>query len=102
MFQKKEWKARQVEYPGRRILRNVDTDEETSVMVERDEGTVTQEGDCFSSNAMNDLEQRIGDSIDDVENEVSSLKNSVVMTTTDPGAGAAVDYPDGTVIHVYE
>lgn len=26
----------------------------------------------------------------------------IVATTTDPGAGAAVKYPDGTVIHVYE
>lgn len=26
----------------------------------------------------------------------------IVMTATDPGAGATVDYPDGTVIHVYE
>lgn len=26
----------------------------------------------------------------------------IVMTTTDPGAGATVSYPDGTVIHVYE
>ena len=26
----------------------------------------------------------------------------IVATTVDPGAGAVVDYPDGTVIHVYE
>lgn len=32
---------------------------------------------------------------------VAQLRN-IVMTTTDPGAGAAVDYPDGTVILVYE
>lgn len=32
---------------------------------------------------------------------VAQLRD-IVMTTTDPGAGAAVDYPDGTVIHVYE
>lgn len=29
-------------------------------------------------------------------------KTAIVATTTDPGAGAAVDYPDGTVILVYE
>lgn len=27
---------------------------------------------------------------------------NTVMTTVDPGEGATVDYPDGTVIHVYE
>ena len=95
MFQKKEWKARQVEYPGRRMLRNVNTSEEMSVLVERDEGTVTQEGDSFSSTVMNDLEQRIADAVE-------TLEASVVMVTEDPGAGASVDYPDGTVIHVYE
>lgn len=32
---------------------------------------------------------------------VPQLRN-IVMVTDDPGADAAVDYPDGTVIHVYE
>ena len=32
---------------------------------------------------------------------VPQLRN-ILMTATDPGAGATVDYPDGTVIHVYE
>ena len=66
MFQKKEWKPRQVQYPGRRILRNVDTDEEMTVIVDRDEGEVTQEGDSFSSATMNDLEQRIADAVEGV------------------------------------
>lgn len=29
-------------------------------------------------------------------------KTAIVATTTDPGAGTAVNYEDGTVIHVYE
>ena len=29
-------------------------------------------------------------------------RSAIVATTADPGAGAAVDYEDGTVIHVYE
>jgi len=66
MFQKKEWKPRQVQFPGRRILRNVDTDEEMTVIVDRDEGEVTQEGDSFSSATMNDLEQRIADAVEGV------------------------------------
>ena len=31
----------------------------------------------------------------------AQLRN-IVMVTEDPGEGAEVDYPDGTVIHVYE
>jgi len=33
--------------------------------------------------------------------ETAQLRN-VVMLSADPGVGVAVDYPDGTVIHVYE
>lgn len=29
-------------------------------------------------------------------------KSAIVTTTTDPGDGVATEYPDGTVIHVYE
>lgn len=32
---------------------------------------------------------------------VAQVRN-IVMVTEDPGEGATVDYPDGTVIHVYE
>ena len=35
------------------------------------------------------------------ELSVAQLRN-IVMTDVDPGASAVVDYPDGTVIHVYE
>lgn len=58
MFQKKEWKNRISEYPTRRIL----TDEagiESLVSVARSEGTISQEGDAFSAENMNGLENRI-------------------------------------------
>lgn len=39
----------------------------------------------------------------DVYSKAEALpRSAIVATTTDPGAGAAVDYEDGTVIHVYE
>lgn len=39
----------------------------------------------------------------DVYSKAEALpRSAIVATTKDPGAGAAVDYPDGTVIHVYE
>ena len=57
-FVKKTWKSRLSEYPNRRIL----TDEnqvQTRVVVSRDEGQVTEQGDAFSAANMNDLENRI-------------------------------------------
>lgn len=58
-FVKKTWKARLVEYPKRRTLRDISTNEVTTVEVEREEGDVTQAGDAFSAANMNDLEDRI-------------------------------------------
>jgi len=37
-----------------------------------------------------------------LQGDVEALQNTVIMTMDDPGAGAAVGYPEGTVIHVYE
>lgn len=57
-FAKKTWKNRVAEYINRRVLIKEDgTTEEVSV--ERSEGTVSQEGDAFSAENMNDLERRI-------------------------------------------
>lgn len=60
MFEQKEWKDRVTEYPTRRNLVKEGGDTET-VTVERNEGNVSQEGDAFSAENMNGLEQRISD-----------------------------------------
>lgn len=59
-FNRKEWKDRITEYPTRRNLVKEDGSTET-VTVERNEGSVSQEGDAFSAENMNGLEQRIED-----------------------------------------
>lgn len=57
-FTKKTWKDRVSEYPNRRRL--VKTDGETEIVtVEREEGSVSVEGDAFDAETMNDLEDRI-------------------------------------------
>ena len=61
-FEKKEWKDRITEYPTRRNLVKEGGTTET-VTVERNEGSVSQEGDAFSAENMNGLEQRIEDAI---------------------------------------
>lgn len=48
-FTPKEWKARLVEFAGRRLLRNVANGETVTYDVSRSEGQVSQEGDAFNT-----------------------------------------------------
>ena len=57
-FAKKTWKDRIAEFPTRRRLTKEDNTSEL-VTVAREEGTLSQEGDAFSADNMNDLESRI-------------------------------------------
>lgn len=61
-FVTKTWKDRITEYPTQRKLTKTDGSTET-VTVERNEGTVSQEGDAFNAATMNDLESRIAEAI---------------------------------------
>lgn len=57
-FVKKTWKDRISQYPNRRSITDSNGIVKT-VTVGRDEGTVTQAGDAFNAQNMNDLENRI-------------------------------------------
>ena len=61
LFTKKTWKDRKTEYPNRRALAKGDGSREL-VTVSREEGVISEEGDAFSAENMNDLEKRIADS----------------------------------------
>ena len=65
-FTKKEWKDRFVEFAGRRNLKNVATNESTTVDVSRNEGEILQDGDAFSAENMNNLESRVYEGFDSV------------------------------------
>lgn len=67
-YVKKTWKPRISQYPGRR--RMVGTGEANTYDITRAEGTVTQTGDAFSADNMNDLETRIG-------NEFTAINNNL-------------------------
>lgn len=58
-FQKKTWKNRISEFANRRKLIDTTTQDEQIVTVARYEGEITQEGDAFSAENMNGLEDRI-------------------------------------------
>lgn len=72
-FKKKTWSDRMVEYAGRRKLTNVSTKQAVIYDVERSEGTVSKEGDAFSSQNMNDLEQRVADGFSEVKQTTDGL-----------------------------
>ena len=75
-FVKKTWKDRIAEFPTRRRLTKEDNTSEL-VTVAREEGTLSQEGDAFSAENMNDLENRI-----DAEfTEVNGKLDNIYLTT---------------------
>lgn len=81
-YVKKTWKPRISQYPGRR--RMVGTGEANTYDITRAEGTVTQTGDAFSADNMNDLETRIG-------NEFTAINNN--LQTKMPKTGGAFTGP---------
>ena len=83
-YVKKTWKPRISQYPGRR--RMVGTGEANTYDITRAEGTVTQTGDAFSADNMNDLETRIG-------NEFTAINNNLAAgyVSKNIAAGATVE-----------
>lgn len=81
-FVAKEWKARLVEFAGRRMLRNVANGETTTYDVSRSEGQVSQEGDAFNTKNMNDLEQRVANGFADAKTAVDTLSRDFISFQT--------------------
>ena len=71
IFSKKTWKDFIAEYPNRRKIKNVDTQEEQIVEVQLDVGTIQENGDKWQMSSMNDLEDRIDSAFEDIEDSVS-------------------------------
>lgn len=69
-FVKKTWKDRIAEFPTRRRLTKSNGDSEL-VTVAREEGTLSQEGDAFSAENMNDLESRVDDAISEINSNLN-------------------------------
>lgn len=76
-FVKRTWKNRNSQYPSRRTLTRVDTQVSAVYDVTREEGTVTQEGDDFSAENMNDLESRIKNECDSLQSECNDLAAAI-------------------------
>ena len=88
----KNWKNRDVEFPGRRTLTDILTSTSQTVDVARSEGTITEAGDAFDASTMNDLEGRIGSAFTLVE---AAKFNK---PTNSPSEGQVVKYSSGSVV----
>lgn len=99
-FSAKEWKARLVEFAGRRSLRNVANGETTTYDVSRSEGQVSQEGDAFNTKNMNDLEQRVANGFANAKTAVDTL-NRDLLSLNDSGAIKGMDAREDGVYITY-
>ena len=81
-FISKEWKARLVEFAGRRLLRNVANGETATYDVSRSEGQVSQEGDAFNTKNMNDFEQRVANGFANAKTAVDTLSRDFISFQT--------------------
>lgn len=92
-FKKKTWTDRMVEYAGRRKLTNISTKQAIVYDVERAEGTVSKEGDAFSSQNMNDFEQRVEDGFAGVQQDINEINSDLDGCSFDvKGDGAYIIY----------
>lgn len=95
-FTPKEWKARLVEFAGRRLLRNVANGQSATYDVSRSEGLVSQEGDAFNTKNMNDLEQRIADGFAKAKTNIDSLNDNGAIKGMDAREdGVYITYSTG-------
>ena len=75
-FSLKTWVNRISEYPNRRKLTHEDGSTEL-VTVARSEGQISAEGNAFSAEEMNDLENRIKDGFDEVNQSLTNINVNV-------------------------
>ena len=79
-FVKKTWKDRIAEFPTRRRLTKEDNTSEL-VTVAREEGTLSQEGDAFSAENMNDLESRIDEEFTALNGKLDNISTKIAEVT---------------------
>lgn len=80
-FSLKTWVNRISEYPNRRKLTHEDGSTEL-VTVARAEGQISAEGNAFSAEEMNDLENRIKGGFDEVNQSLIKLNEGSVKCST--------------------
>ena len=72
LFTQETWSDGKSKYPGRRRIDYSDSTYK-SVNIERDEGTIYEEGDKFDAANMNDLERRINLAFEELDLKINSV-----------------------------
>lgn len=85
VFNIKTWLDSIVEYPTRRTIHDVNAGTDTVVIVTRNVGTVTQEGDLWNASNMNDLEGRIATAFDNVGDVNDFTISTTWVSNSDTG-----------------
>lgn len=95
-FIKKIWKDRISEFPTRRSLTKTDGTSEL-VTVARSEGMISEEGDAFSAENMNDFENRVANGFSELTENLTSVigfpdySNSEMLITNKKGSGTIAE-----------
>lgn len=100
-FSLKTWVNRISEYPNRRKLTHEDGSTEL-VTVARAEGQISAEGNAFSADEMNDLENRIKGGFDEVNQSLTIINENLIPypyheTTRTINGVTFIDNGDGTI-----
>lgn len=77
VFTQRLWKDGKVQYPGRRRLVNVNTQEEKTVQVNREEGLITEAGDEFNAASLNNLEVRLSLAFAEIESQIKDARSRI-------------------------
>lgn len=89
VFDKKTWVDRQSQYPNRRALIDVLSGTTQMVDVVRSEGTVTVAGHPLNASNLNDLEDRIEDAVDTLQENFLAGVDSIYDACVDKGSTPA-------------
>lgn len=86
IFTKGNWENRNVQYPKRRRLTEVEG-QPNIYDVDREEGTIISEGSAFSAENMNGLENRIESAFDSIETKINTARAGVELYSSNGSNG---------------
>lgn len=86
IFTKGNWENRNVQYPKRRRLTEVEG-QPNIYDVDREEGTIISEGSAFSAENMNGLENRIETAFDSIETKINTARAGVQLYSSNGSNG---------------
>lgn len=92
-FERKTWTDRVSEYPTRRTLTYPASGVSDIVTVERNEGTITNQGDAFNATNMNDLESRINTCVEEMNSNFQAGVDAVYAACVAEGVTPSASSP---------